>query len=116
MNTQGGFEVPILAILYDRNNLYFYKFDEYNQKPRFLKGTFENGCFKMLVFTRIDYKTHLKRFVGQNRCVSKLLYYIFLIKYVTGLEVHWNCSIAAGKAEGQPRPWTPMWHKVLDLA
>ena len=116
MNAQGGFEVPILAILCDGNSLYFYKFDEHDQKPRFLKGTFGNGRSEIPVPTGIDYKTHPDRFVGQNRCVSEVLYYVFLVGYVTGLEAHWNRSVAAGKAEGQPRSSTPTWHKALDLA
>ena len=117
MNSQAGFKVPILAILCDGNSLYFYKFDERRDKtPRFLRGTFGNDQCEIPVPTGIDYKTHPERFVGQNRCVSEVLYYVFLVGYVTGLEAHWNRSVAAGKAEGQPKPSTPTWHKTLDLA
>lgn len=117
MNSQAGFEVPILAILCDGKSLQFYKFDEtHDKKPRFLKGTFGNDQFQVPVPTGTDYKTHPDRFVGQNRYVSEVIYYVFLVGYVTGLEAHWNRSVAAGKAEGQPRPSTPTWHKALDLA
>lgn len=88
MNVQKGFKIPILAILCDKNSLYFYKFDEHDQKPRFLKDIFENDWFKMLVPTRINYKIHLDWFIGQNRCISKVLYNVFLVKYVTDLEAH----------------------------
>ena len=116
MNSQAGFEVPVLAVLCDGNGFHFYKFDEHDKKPRFLKGTSGDGQFEIPVPTGIDYKTQPDRFFGQNRCVSEVLYYVFLVGYVTGLEAHWNLSVAAGKAEGQPTPSIPVWHKALDLA
>ena len=117
MNSQAGFEVPILAILCDGKSLYFYQFDERpNRTPRFLKGTFGHRQFEIPVPVGIDNETHPERFVGQNRCVSEVLYYVFLVGYVTGLEAHWSRSVAAGKAKGQARPSTPSWHKALDLA
>ena len=117
MNSQAGFEVPILAILCDGNCFWFYKFDEkHGKKPRFLQGAFGNNKFEISVPTGVDYLTHPGLFVGQNRVVSEVLYYVFLVGYVAGLEAHWNRSEAAGKAEGQPRPSTPTWHKALDLA
>lgn len=65
---------------------------------------------------RINYKTHPDRFVCQNRCISEVLYYVFLVRYMTGLKAHWNRSVTERKTEGQPRPLTLTWHKILDLA
>lgn len=92
-------------------------FDERRDKtPRFLRGRFEHDQFEIPVPTGIDYKANPERFVGHNRCVSEVLYNIFLVGYVTGLEAHWRRSVAEGKAKGQARPSTPSWHKALDMA
>ena len=84
-----------------------------DKTPRFLKGKFGPRRFHLPVPTGDDDEAHPQRFIGQIRCVSEVLYYIFLVGYVTGLEAHWRRSVAAGEAEGQA---TPSWHKALDMA
>ena len=117
MNSQAGFEVPILAILCNGNYLWFYKFDEkHGKKPRFLQGIFGNNKSEISIPTGVDHLTYPGLFVGQNRAVSEVLYYVFLVGYVAGLEAHRNRSVAEGKAEGQARTLTPTWHKALNLA
>ena len=117
VNSQAGFEAPIHAILCDGKSLHFFKFDERRDKtPRFLRGRFERCGFEIPVPRDFDYEADPKLFIGHNRCVSEVLYYVFLVGYVTGLEAHWRRSVAEGKAKGQARPSTPSWHKALDMA
>lgn len=109
--------MPIFAILCDGKSLYFYKFDERHDKtPRFLRGKFGHRQFEIAVPAGVDSESHTGRYVGQNRCVSEVLYYVFLVGYVTGLEARCSGSVAAGKTKGQASPSTPSWHQALDIA
>lgn len=81
-----------------------------------MRSKFERHGYAIPVPTDFDHEADPEQFVGHNRCVSEVLYYVFLVGYVTGLEAQWRRSMAKGKAKGQARPSTPSWHKALDMA
>lgn len=100
----------IFAILCDEKSLYFYKFDKkHDLMPWFLRGKFGHHQFEIPVPADVDNESHTSQYVGQNHYVSEVLYYVFLVEYVTGLEMCCSGSMTARKAIGS-------WHKAFDMA
>src|SRR5437773_12336286 len=104
MNYQNGYHVPIMAVLCDGKDFYFFKFirRQKNASPKLCWGEFADGT-QMVNIENIERHptTDLQTFFRQIRIACDSLYYVFLSGYVSGLEAYWDRSIERGKAEGK---------------
>jgi hypothetical protein len=114
-----GFDVPIMAILCDGNNFFFYRFmGECCEASRQLfLGEFPNGGMgihieDMFVGAAVDPLS----FYRNLRRICDTLYYVFLSGYQSGVEAYWKRSVEKDKTEGKGRESTSDWHKVTVLA
>ena len=106
-----GYNLPIMAVLCDGKQFYFYKFVQESPadgSPQLFLGKFPNGeqgisvgNMMQCIEGRVFYRT-LRR-------ICDALYYVFLTGYVSGLEAYWNRSVERGKAQGSERNSTPKW-------
>jgi len=120
MNFQNGFNVPILAILCDGKNFYFFNFVDRrrqtrNTSPQLFLGQFADGDLQQSISELLP-STDLQTFMRQIRRTCESFYYIFLSGYRSGLDAYWNRSLERGKSEGKGRISTPGWHKARILA
>lgn len=121
MNAEDGFEVPILAILCDGRDFFFYKYEANmhvgSALPIFAKGAF-GGNTKHTTISVPDSDSQsnpTEGFVGNIRRLSEVLYYVFMNGYISGLEACWKYDSSKGTAEGSQSS-TPGWHNALVTA
>ncbi|KAN0082202.1 hypothetical protein V8E54_003500 [Elaphomyces granulatus] len=118
MNKQMGCDVPIMAILCDGSNFFFYRYiDNCENSRQLFLGEFPGGGMRlhiedMSVGASIDPLS----FYRNLRRVCDALYYVFLSGYQSGVEAYWKRSVEMGKTEGKGRKSTLGWHKVTALA
>ncbi|KAI9786810.1 MAG: hypothetical protein M1839_005041 [Geoglossum umbratile] len=119
MNTQNGFDIPIMAILCDGKSFRFFKFIRqsrtHNTKPQLFLGQFVGGFEEEPIY-EMARGTSPADFIRRSRRLCESLFYVFLDGYNTGLEGYWNRSVEKGKSEGKGRDSTPGWVKAKNLA
>ena len=121
MNAEDGFEVPILAILCDGRDFFFFKYEANmhvgSALPIFARGAF-GGNTKHTIISIPDLacQPNPEEFVGNIRRLSEVLYYVFMNGYISGLEACWKCDSSKGTAEGRSQSSTPSWHNALVTA
>lgn len=121
MNAEDGFEVPILAILCDGRDFYFFKYEANMHAgcalPIFARGAFGgNTTHTILSVPDLARQSNPEDFVGNVRRLSEVLYYVFMNGYISGLEACWKCDSSKGTAEGRSQSSAPSWHNALVTA
>ena len=115
MNYQGGYSVPIIAVLCDGRYFYFFEFLDrrhtHRRTPQFSLGTFPDGHWRQVIVD-MDPSEDPAAFMYQIRHVSESFYYIFLRGFQTGLQAYWNRSMERSKSEGTERQSTPGWYNA----
>ena len=86
MNAEDKFEVPIIAILCDGRDFFFYKY-EGNMHDGSALPIFARGNTKISV-PDSTYRADPENFVGETRRLSEVLYYVFMRGYISGLEAY----------------------------
>src|SRR5436190_14536766 len=85
VNYQNGFHVPIMAILCDGKQFYFFKFIDRHRvhvSPQFFWGKFANGDRTVNIDDiELNPGTDPRTFVRQIRKTCESLYYVFLTGY-----------------------------------
>src|SRR5437763_3495728 len=119
MNFQNGFNVPIMAVLCDGKNFYFFEFQDRRQghraTPKFSIGKCPDG-YDHQAISDLDPVNDTVAFMRQTRLISESLYYVFLNGYRSGLEAYWNRSVERSKSQGTQRQSTPKWYSAIASA
>lgn len=93
MNAEDGFEIPILAILCNRRNFYFFKYKAYMYVSSalliFSRGAFGgNTNHTILSIPDLARQSNIEDFVGNIKRICEVLYYVFMNRYILGLEAY----------------------------
>ena len=118
MNAEDGFEVPILAILCDGRDFYFFKYEANvhvgSALPIFSRGAFGgNTNHTILSIPDLARQSNIEDFVGNIRRICEVLYYVFMTGYISGLEACWKRYSSKGTAEGRSQSSASSWHNAL---
>jgi hypothetical protein len=122
MNYQNHYHIPILGVLCDGLNFYFFEFTrEVNgTRPKFSLGEFSDGVDVVSIpdHTQKSAGRHYdcQKAVREVRHSCEALYFVFLKGYKSGLDAFRRRSIEKAKQEGRERDSTPGWHNAMVMA
>lgn len=91
MNVEDGFEVLILAILYNKRDSYFFKYKA-NMHIGFALPIFSRGVlgrttnFTIFFVLYLTCQSNIKDFIENIRKICKTYYQVFMNKYILGLK------------------------------
>jgi hypothetical protein len=118
VNYQNGFNMPIIAILCDGKQFYFFKFLgrslTRSAKAQFFLGRSADGSQDEPIYEMAP-GTDPVVFIQRFRRLCESIFYVFLDGYRSGLEAYWNRSLERSQSEGKGRGLTPGWHRAKAL-
>jgi hypothetical protein len=115
MNKQKGYDVPIMGILCNGTNLFFYKFIDKHHTigPRLCLGKFPNGGTGLSIDDMsIGGVADPETFYRSLRRTCDTLYYVFFSGYYSGIEAYWKQSVELEKQIGNGKKSSSAWDKA----
>lgn len=94
IDSQRGFQLPVMGILTDADNFQFFKFESgKGQAPRFTWGKLCDGINIMTITKSSITSYTVQRAVLDIRTACEYLYSVSLSVYRDGVTAHWNHEV-----------------------